>query len=68
MLFKAVLFAVMLYLVACYAYGVYLLWKLWAGRKLQSQEMAGAESSVAQNPVLETMSAQPAYVAPAKAA
>lgn len=65
MLFKAVLFAVMLYLAACYAYGIYLLWKLWVGRRLAGQP-EGVDATVGE---IEAASrAQATYVAPAKAA
>lgn len=81
MLFKIVLFAVIVYLAACYAYGLFLLWKLYAGRKFQDdgglgEHPAPAPGSVAgPGSVVTTPStaspapqAQPAYDTPAKAA
>jgi hypothetical protein len=71
MLFKVVLFAVIVYLTACYAYGVYLLFKLWSGRKLAQSSPAAlaalpaGDQAGAATPAAEPM---PRYATPAKAA
>ena len=55
-MFQAVLFTVIAYLVGCYAYGLFLLWKLWTGRRLERQLAAY------QGPILEA--APPSDLAP----
>ncbi|MEM7625179.1 MAG: hypothetical protein AAF333_06080 [Planctomycetota bacterium] len=54
MLFQAVLFTVIAYLVACYAYGLFLLWKLYTGRKFRDDGGQG------EHPVAVRVEAQPA--------
>jgi hypothetical protein len=68
MLFKAVLFAVMLYLVACYAYGIYLLWKLWTGRRAAQQTAALPASEGPRTRGAVSAPAASGYGTPAKAA
>jgi len=74
MLFQAVLFTVIAYLVACYAYGVYLLWKLYVGRKFhenlgQAEGLAPLDAADAAPSKAPPAPAQPSYEeAPAKAA
>lgn len=71
MLFQAVLFTVIAYLVACYAYGMYLLWKLYTGRKFQAQNVEGEPlEAPAQPPAVSASesSSDVGYESPAKAA
>lgn len=77
MLFQATLIAVIVYLAACYAYGLYLLVKLYTGRRLHAapahlhEDPRSAEDRNGQRlgqnkPAPAT--GKPAYDAPAKAA
>lgn len=77
MLFQVVLASVMVYLAACYAYGLVLLFKLYANRRQQSLAGTVAHSGVefhepaAASPAPtrpQPRPAAPAYHAPAKAA
>lgn len=68
MLFQAVLFTVIAYLVACYVYGLFLLWKLYAGRKFQDDGGQGEHPAAATEAAPAASSPAPAYEAPAAAA
>ncbi|MEO0514305.1 MAG: hypothetical protein AAF086_03295 [Planctomycetota bacterium] len=73
MLFKATLIAVIVYLAACYAYGLYLLVKLYTNKRLHAapanlQENPRSLRDTADAPAAATGPDAPAYEAPAKAA
>lgn len=72
MLFKATLIAVIVYLAVCYAYGLYLLWKLYTGRRLHLDAASLGENPAPRTEQQDTAGAprraQPGYNAPAKAA
>ncbi|MEM1028041.1 MAG: hypothetical protein AAGJ38_08150 [Planctomycetota bacterium] len=76
MLFQATLIAVITYLVACYAYGLYLLFKLYTGKRLHREPANLQENprSLEDNTVAHAPSedadpqAKPGYDTPAKAA
>ncbi|MEM9419351.1 MAG: hypothetical protein AAGA25_09930 [Planctomycetota bacterium] len=65
MLFKATLIAVIVYLAACYAYGLFLLFKLYTNKKMQAEikNPVNRAEAPAKQPAHS-----PAYEAPAKAA
>ncbi|MEM9882201.1 MAG: hypothetical protein AAF800_04715 [Planctomycetota bacterium] len=72
MLFQATLIAVITYLAACYLYGMYLLWKLYTGRRLHappSERPAPRELGATAGPAdASNRRSTPAYDTPAKAA
>lgn len=72
MLFQATLVAVIVYLAACYAYGLYLLWKLYTGRRLDLDASSLGENPAPrvelQTPTQDAPRAQPTYDTAAKAA
>lgn len=72
MLFKATLIAVIVYLAVCYAYGLYLLWKLYTGRRLHLDAASLGETTAPrverQAPDKGETRSQPGYQTPAKAA
>lgn len=80
MLFQATLIAVIVYLAICYAYGLYLLVKLYTGKRLHTEPANLQENprSLEDNTVqpvpgstpgsVPETSAQPGFSAPAKAA
>ncbi|MEM1109259.1 MAG: hypothetical protein AAGH99_11290 [Planctomycetota bacterium] len=80
MLFQATLIAVIVYLAACYAYGVYLLVKLYTNKRLHTEnanfeenprslhDNAVEPTSEADAPAREAAPAQPTYDEAAKAA
>ncbi len=73
MLFKATLVAVIVYLAACYAYGLYLLVKLYANKRLHAapahlQENPRSISDTTPASAPQTRDGRPAYDTPAKAA
>lgn len=70
MLFKATLIAVIVYLVACYAYGLYLLFKLYTNKKMQAEfkNPVNTAGTISDHADQDAKQAAPAYDAPAKAA
>lgn len=68
MLFKITLFAVIVYLAACYAYGLYLLWKLYTGRRLGVDTAKLTGQAVLKTTPTRADRDTPRYEAPAKAA
>lgn len=73
MLFQATLIAVIAYLAACYAYGFYLLVKLYTNKRLHAapanlQDNPHEAQDNTLRPAPATGSSQPDYNAPAKAA
>lgn len=76
MLFQATLIAVIVYLAVCYAYGLYLLFKLYTGKRLHAESANLQENprSLDDNTVQPApgnapeTSARPGFSAPAKAA
>ncbi len=71
MLFQAVLAAVIVYLAACYAYGLVLLWKLYADRRqltMGGTIVHGVEDSAHHVPAPRTAATSPAPAAPRPAA
>ncbi|MEM8737285.1 MAG: hypothetical protein AAGG38_02240 [Planctomycetota bacterium] len=72
MLFQVVLIAVMGYLAACYVYGLYLLWKLYTGRRLHADAVSLGENPRTAHetpePVAARSESDSAYGSTAKAA
>ncbi|MEL7087747.1 MAG: hypothetical protein AAGL98_04790 [Planctomycetota bacterium] len=70
MLFQAVLFTVIAYLAACYAYGLFLLWKLYTGRRFREDGGLGEHPATpTADPATSADPAPaPAYKTPARAA
>lgn len=67
-MFQAVLITVITYLVACYGYGLYLLWKLYTGRRFNGEAVA-ERSAVAAMPQAKPAAMEETYQEPrAKAA